>query len=84
MEGCADDSWWCRERTADHSLAFRKDRNMWQQQQVSDFAEKLVIFFLFWLSLLTCVCACEYIFLCMLECSVAACVIAYEGVFMLC
>jgi len=51
------DSRWCRGGTAYHSLAFRKDRNMWQQQQLSDSAEKLVILFLFWLSLL-CVCVC--------------------------
>ena len=39
------DSRWGWGGTADHSLALRKDWNMWQQQQVSDFADKQVIFF---------------------------------------
>lgn len=51
----APDSRWGRGGTAYHSLAFRKDRNMWHQQQWSDSAEKLGIFFSFF-GFLCCVC----------------------------
>ena len=62
-----------RGRTADHSLAFRQDTNMWQQQQVSDFAEKRVIFFWYFFGFcLRCV------FLCMIEC--VKCSVAYSHV----
>lgn len=51
---------------------------MWQQQQLSDSAEKLVIFFLFLAFFAVCVRA-DVLFECV-ECSVAVCVIAYVGV----
>lgn len=64
-------------KTAGHSLAFRKDRNMWQQQRVSDFTEKLFFSFLAFFAMM-CAYVLVYMHVCVSdECSVAVCIIVY-------